>query len=97
MFASIRRYHVGPGQRDEVVRRVDEGWADELRRLRGAQSYLVVASAADELISVTVCEDETTLGLAVEKSAEWVGGHLMDLDVSMLDERRGEVVSRLGG
>lgn len=95
MHTSIRRYRVGPGQRDEVVRRVDVGWLDELRAIDGASSYQVVASGPDELISVTSCPSEASLRLAVEKSAEWVGAHLMDLDVSLLEEREGPAVSRL--
>jgi hypothetical protein len=96
VFASIRTYRVDPAQRDEVIRRVDEEWTDELRRQGPAFSYLVVATGPDELVSVTAGPDEKTLGMVVEKSAEWVGGHLVDLDVTLLDERRGQVVSRLG-
>ena len=96
MFASIRTYRVNQDQRDEVIRRVDEGWADELRRQRYALSYLVVATGPGELVSITACQDEKTLGMVVEKSAEWVGAHLMDLDVTLLEERRGQVVSHFG-
>lgn len=95
MHTSIRRYRVGPGQRDEVARRVDEGWLDELRKLDEASSYQVVASGPDELISVTSCHSEPSLRLAVQKSAEWVGAHLMDLDVTLLEEREGPAVSHL--
>jgi heme-degrading monooxygenase HmoA len=97
MFVSIRRYTVGAGQRDEVVRRVDENWTDQLRQQPGFQAYYVVASGEDELISFTACEDSKTLSVAVEKSAEWVGGHLMELDVNLQEEWRGQVVSHLGG
>lgn len=95
MFASIRSYRVDRAQRDEVVRRVDEGWIDALRAHRGV-TYLVVATAPGELVSITSAPDEKTLSLLVEKSAEWVGAHLMDLDVTLLDERHGQVVSHLG-
>lgn len=96
MFASIRTYSVGPGQRDEVVRRVDEGWLDELRKQRGAMSYFVVATGDNELVSFTACQDEGTLGMTVEKSAEWVGSHLMEFDVALQREQRGQVVSHMG-
>ncbi|HEX6547982.1 MAG TPA: hypothetical protein VF134_04500 [Candidatus Dormibacteraeota bacterium] len=96
MFISIRTYKVGAGQRDEVIRRVDENWTEELRKQPGVQEYFVVAPGSDELVSVTACLDDKTLASVVEKSAEWVGGRLMDLDVTLVDERRGQVVSRLG-
>jgi heme-degrading monooxygenase HmoA len=96
MFMNIRRYRVGDGQRDEVARRVDEGWTDQLRTEQGFLEYYVVASAPDELISVTTCIDEQALARVVLKSAEWVGVHLMGLDVTLEEQRQGNVVSHLG-
>lgn len=95
MYTSVRRYRVGQGQREEVARRVDVDWVEELRRLDAAAAYQVVASGPDELISVTTCHDEKTLRTAVEKSAEWVGAHLMDLDVTLLEGWDGAVLSDL--
>jgi quinol monooxygenase YgiN len=96
MFMSIRRYRVGPSQRDEVVRRVDEGWTDQLRSEPGFLSYHLVVSDPDELVSMTACLDEQTLARVVQKSAEWVGTRLMGMDVSLEDQRLGPVVSHLG-
>lgn len=96
MFMNIRRYRIGDGKRDEVVRRVDEGWADQLRNEPGFLTYHVVASAPDELISVTTCLDEQSLAKVVIKSAEWVGVHLMGIEVTLQDQRQGMVVSHLG-
>jgi len=96
MYMSIRRYRIGAGQRDEVVRRVDEGWTDELRREPGFLSYHVVATAPNELVSMTACIDQEALARAVQKSGEWVGTRLLGLDVSLEDARQGEVVSHLG-
>jgi heme-degrading monooxygenase HmoA len=96
MFMNIRRYRVGDGQRDEVARRVDEGWTDQLRTEPGFLEYYVVASAPNELISVTTCLDEQALARVVLKSAEWVGVHLLGLDVTLEEQRQGNVVSHLG-
>lgn len=97
MFVSIRTYTVGSGQRDEVVRRVDEGWTDELRKLPGFVSYHVVATGPNELVSVTAFLEETQLEAAVFKSGEWVGGHLMEQDVTLVDTKQGSVESHVGG
>ncbi len=97
MFMSIRTYTVGSGQRDEVVRRVDAGWTDELRQLPGFVSYYVIPTGANGLVSVTVFVEEPQLETAVFKSGEWVGAHLMDLDVSLVDNKQGRVESHLGG
>jgi hypothetical protein len=96
MFISIRRYRIGAGQRDEVVRMVDEGWADHLRTEPGFLSYYVVATGDDELVSVTACLDEDALSRVILKSGEWVGTHLTALDVSLEEGRQGKVVSHLG-
>jgi quinol monooxygenase YgiN len=96
MFMSIRRYRIGPGQRDEAVRRVDEGWTDQLRKEPGFISYHVVASGTNELISMTACLDEEMLARTVQKSGEWVGTRLLGLDITLEDSRQGEVVSHLG-
>jgi hypothetical protein len=96
MFMSIRRYRIGPGQRDEVVNRVDDNWTDQLRKEHGFLSYHVVATGPDELTSMTACIDEEALELVVQKSAEWVGTHLMGLEVNLEESRQGQVVSHLG-
>ena len=69
MFMSIRRYRIGEGQRDEVVRMVDEGWTDHLRKEPGFLSYHLVATDENELISMTACLDEDTLSASSRKAA----------------------------
>jgi len=96
MFMSIRTYKVGSGQLDEVVRRVDEGWADQLRSEPGFLSYYVVATGPDELVSMTACLEEDGLERVIQKSGEWVGTRLMGLDVKLEHSRIGKVVSHLG-
>jgi quinol monooxygenase YgiN len=96
MFMSIRRYRVGHGKLDEVVNMVDEGWTDQLRKEPGFLSYHVVATEPNELVSMTACIDEEALQRVVQKSGEWVGTHLIGVDVSLVDSRQGKVVSHLG-
>ena len=96
MFMSIRTYRVGSGQLDEVVRRVDEGWADQLRKEPGFLSYHVVATGPSQLVSMTACLEEDTLERVVQKSGEWVGTRLMGLDVVLEHSLMGRVVSHLG-
>ena len=96
MFMSIRRYRIGEGQRDDVIRMVDEGWTDHLRKEPGFLSYHLVATDENELISMTACIDEDTLEKVVQKSGEWVGTHLTALDVKLEHSSVGKVVSHLG-
>jgi hypothetical protein len=96
MYMSIRTYRIGSGQLDEVVRRVDEGWADQLRKEPGFLSYHVVATGPNELVSMTACLEEDTLERVVQKSGEWVGTRLTGLDIALEHSRVGKVVSHLG-
>jgi hypothetical protein len=96
MFMSIRRYRIGEGQRDDVVRMVDEGWTDHLRKEPGFLSYHLVTVESNEVVSMTTCIDEDTLERVVQKSGEWVGTHLTALDVKLLHSSQGKVVSHLG-
>jgi heme-degrading monooxygenase HmoA len=96
MFMSIRRYKIDPGQRDQVVRMVDDSWADQLRKQHGFLSYHLVATAPNELVSLTACQDEETLEEVVQKSGEWVGTHLTALNISLVESRLGKVESHLG-
>ncbi len=97
MVTSIRTYRVGPGQLDEVVRRVDESWTDHLNNKKGFVSYFVAATGPTELVSVTTFVEEEELAKTVIESAEWVGSHLLELDVTLESEKRGRIVSRVGG
>jgi hypothetical protein len=45
---------------------------------------------------MTACIDEESLQRVVQKSGEWVGTHLMGVDLSLVDSRQGKVVSHLG-
>src|SRR5258708_34370125 len=89
MFMSIRRYLVGPAERDEVVTIVDEGWADHLRNEPGFLSYHVFATAENELLSMTACQDEETLEKVIQKSGEWGGTPLPGLTAKLEDPRLG--------
>jgi heme-degrading monooxygenase HmoA len=92
MYAIIRRYRVAPESADEVIRRVDEVWLDQVARMPGFVSYYVVRGGDAELTSMTVVIDGEAGQRALEASAEWVGGNLMDLDVNLIDMRQGQVV-----
>jgi hypothetical protein len=92
MYAIIRRYRVAPESVDEVVRRVDGIWLDQVSRMPGFVSYYVTRTGDAELTSMTAVIDGEAGQRALEASAEWVGGNLMDLDVNLIDMRQGHVV-----
>jgi heme-degrading monooxygenase HmoA len=92
MHMTIREYKIVPGQADEVIRRVDEGWLDRLVKMPGFVSYHVVRPKDDQLISLTAFLDADQAKRGAEASAEWVGERLSDLDVQFVEMREGKVV-----
>ena len=83
-------------QVDEVARRVDENWVDQIRSMPGFISYHVVKAGSDQLVSLAAFATEENALQAAEASAEWVGAWLLDLDVEFLEMRQGPVVAHAG-
>lgn len=52
-FASIRRYRLAPGAMDELARRVDEGFAEEIRTRPGFVSYEFVDCEDGEILTIS--------------------------------------------
>lgn len=92
MYMTIREYRVVPEQADEVARRVDEMWLDQVSKMPGFSTYHVLKPKPDQLVSVMEFLDEETTERAIEASAEWVGERLFDLDVEFLTMYKGPVV-----
>jgi hypothetical protein len=97
MYMTIREYKVSPQQADEVIRRVDTNWVEELRKVKGFVSYHVVRPGDDRLVAIAGFLDQASAGMGAEASAEWVGQRLLlDLDVEFLGMREGPVVVHEG-
>jgi quinol monooxygenase YgiN len=57
MFAAVRQYELGAGTVDELLVAIAE-LTDEIRDLPGFVGYQVIASGSDEIVTVSVFEDE---------------------------------------
>jgi hypothetical protein len=92
MYLTIREYRMPTAEVDEVIKRVDTGWLDQVAKMPGFVSYHVAKVGEDRLVSITAFLETEQAERAAEASAEWVGAHFMDLDVQFVDMRRGPVV-----
>ena len=92
MYAIIRRYQVPATQQEEVVRRVDESWLEEVEKLPGFQSYYVMRSGSVELMSVTMFLDRETSNTSALANRRWQQEHLLDKEVVLLESWHGEVL-----
>jgi Antibiotic biosynthesis monooxygenase len=95
MYAAIRQYEMGAGSVGEVMRIVNEEFADTLSRQPGFVGYEVVASGSDEIVALTVFEDEQSAVESNELAARFVGERLAQFELNLVAAMSGEVgVSR---
>ena len=81
MFAAIRYYQADPPSIDEVVRRVQEDFVPLIRDMQGFVSYfiLVPSEREEDIVSVSVFEDQQSAEESNSKAAEWVVQNLGEL------------------
>ena len=79
MYAAIRYYRTERDSIESVVRRVKEGFVPLIRETPGFVSYLVLAPRQDEIVSVSVFEEQRDAEESNRKAEEWVRGNLSEL------------------
>jgi quinol monooxygenase YgiN len=94
MFAAIRYYQAEPPSIDEVIRRVEEGFVPVIRDMVGFVSYfvLVPSDREDEIVSVSVFEDQQSAEESNRKATEWVAQNLEELLRPVPEYAEGQVV-----
>jgi hypothetical protein len=98
MFASIRRYRLARGSMDELARRVDDGFADDIGRKPGFMAYEFIDCGNGEIITLSVFGDADEAEASRELAQRWTEENLRDLEFHRLEALRGEIlVSRAAG
>jgi heme-degrading monooxygenase HmoA len=94
MFAAIRYYQADPPSIDKVVRRVQEEFVPLIRDMRGFVSYfiLVPSEREEDIVSVSVFEDQQSAEESNRKAAEWVVQNLSELLLPTPEFASGQVV-----
>ncbi len=94
MFAAIRYYQAEPPSIDEVVRRIQEDFVPIIRDIAGFVSYfvLVPSEREEEIVAVSVFEDQQSAEESNKKAAEWVTQNLSELLVPAPEAAGGQVV-----
>lgn len=91
MYAAVRQYEMGAGSVPAFMAAVDDGLAPELRSQPGFVSYQVIASGADEIVSVTIFEDEDGAVRSNEVAAAFVRDRLQAFELNLVSAMSGEV------
>jgi hypothetical protein len=79
MFAAIRYYRTTSDAVDEVVRQIKEAFVPVMRDTPGFVAYFVLTPRQDEIVSVSVFEDQRGAEESNKKAEEWVRQNLREL------------------
>ena len=92
MFASIRRYRLQRGSMEELTRRVDEGFAEDIGRRPGFVAYEFMDCGDGEIVTLSVFRDADQAEASRELALRWTEENLQDLEFGRLETLRGEIL-----
>ena len=95
MYCSVRRYRMDPARVDELMHRVDEGFAEDVAREPGFVAYQVLDFGAGDIATLTTFRDREGAENSVAMAASWIRDNLSDVEIERVDAFVGEAkVSR---
>jgi hypothetical protein len=92
MYASVRRYRLDSGSVDDLMHRVDTGFAEMISRVPGFGAYEAIDCGDGTLCTVTIFHDAESADASVQRAAEWIAENLGDLDLERTDVFGGEIM-----
>jgi len=92
LFASIRRYRLRGGSMDELTRRVDEGFAEDIGRQPGFVAYEFMDCGDGEILTFSVFAEAGQAEASRVIAQRWTEQNLQDLEFSRLEALRGEIM-----
>jgi len=92
VFASIRRYRLQRGSMDELIRRVDESFAEDLGRQAGFVAYEFMDCGDGEITTLSVFRDADQADASREFAQRWTEENLQDLEFRRLEALHGEIL-----
>jgi Antibiotic biosynthesis monooxygenase len=92
MFASIRRYRLQRGPLQELARRVDEGFAEEIASQPGFVSYEFIDGGDGEVITLSIFREEDQAEASRALAQRWTEEKLEDFEFSRIEALRGEIL-----
>jgi hypothetical protein len=97
MFASIRRYRLTQGSVQELTRRVDRGFAEEIELQPGFTSYELIDCGDGEIMTISIFGEAPQAAFSRDLARRWTRENLRDLELRHTEALHGEImVSRAG-
>ena len=85
MFASIRRYRLQRGSMDDLARRVDEEFAEQICAQSGFVSYEFMDCGEGEIMTVSMFAESEQADGSRDLARRWTEQRLRDIEFSTLD------------
>ena len=92
MFASIRRHRLQRGSMDDLARRVDDGFAEEISRQPGFVAYEFIDCGDGEIMTLSIFRDAEQAEASRELAQRWAEENVRDLEFTRRDAMRGEIL-----
>jgi hypothetical protein len=92
MFASIRRYRLQRGPLQELARRVDDGFAEEITAQPGFVSYELIDGGDGEVITLSIFRESDQAEGSRALAQRWTDEALEDFEFSRIEALRGEIL-----
>jgi hypothetical protein len=92
MFASIRRYRLQRGSMDDLARRVDEEFAEQICAQSGFVSYEFMECGEGQIMTVSMFAESEQADGSRDLARRWTEQRLRDIEFSTLDAMGGEVL-----
>jgi hypothetical protein len=95
MYCSVRSYRMDAARVDELMHRVDEGFAEEVQREPGFVAYQTLDCGDGNVVTITTFRDREGAENSVAAAAAWVRDNMSDVEIERTDAFMGEAkVSR---
>jgi hypothetical protein len=92
MFASIRRYRLHSCSIDELTRRVDEGFAEQVSAQPGFVSYEFIDCGEDELMTISVFREADEAEASRDLAQRWSAENLEEFEFTPSEALHGEIL-----
>ena len=92
MFASMRHYRLQRGSMDELTRRVDASFADQIAAQPGFVSYEFIDCGDGEIMTVSLFREDDGADASRELARRWTEENLQDLEFTRIEAHAGEVM-----
>lgn len=96
MFATIRRYRLIEGSLDELMRRVEEDFAEQIQAQPGFRSYQFMDCGDNIVMTISMFSEAREAEAARDLAQRWTAENLQDLRFTRLESFGGEVLVNRG-